>query len=220
MTHFPSSEDADGGAFTREQTGAFSALRDKAISAGYRAPLWHAANSAGVLYYPESHFDAVRPGIALYGRCPVEGLVCPLELRQALTLKTRITRIRSMPAGASISYSRSYRTRRPSRIALLPVGYADGFPRQLSNRGEVLVRGRRAPVVGQVCMDMALADVTDIADASEWDEAVLCGTQGAETITVEDMARTAETVAHCLLTGISKRVPRIYRGGPDATRRG
>ena len=210
MTHLASAEEDSDIAFTREQVADFCALKAGLEAAGFRIPLWHAANSAGIMYYPESHFSAVRPGIVLYGCYPSSEMSRPLELRQALTFKTRILRIREMPTGATISYGRTYRTVRPSRIALLPVGYADGFSRRLSNCGQVLVRGRRAPVVGRVCMDMTLVDVTEIPGVCEGDEVVIYGSQDGETISVEDVSITLDTSPHTLLTAIGKRVPRTY----------
>ena len=142
-------------------------------------PLWHAANSAGILLHPESHLDAVRPGLALYGGFPAARVPPPTKLRQAMTLKTRIVLVRDFPAGATLGYGRTFRTARASRIAALPIGYADGFSRANSNKGQALVRGRRAPIVGRVSMDTVLVDVTDVAGAQAGDEAVLYGRQGA-----------------------------------------
>lgn len=211
MTHFPSADEEKAVAYTRGQIAAFRELKQNLTAAGVRIPLWHAANSAGLLFYPEAHFDAVRPGLSLYGSYPSPEMGRPVELRQALTFKTRIARIRDMPEGATLSYGRTYTTTRPARIATLPVGYADGFSRLLSNRGEVLIRGRRAPVVGRVCMDLTLADVTEVPGASEGDEVVLYGTQQGESISIEEIALMLGTVPQEVMTSVSKRVPRVYR---------
>jgi len=213
MTHFPSADEEAAAGFTREQISAFRGLRRRFESAGLRIPLWHAANSAGVLYYPESHLDAVRPGISLYGAYPSPEMSRPVSLRQAMTLKTRIAVIREMAAGAAIGYGRTFRTGRPSRIALLPVGYADGYDRRISNRGEVLVRGRRVPVVGRVSMDLTTVDVTDVPGARAGDEVILYGSQGDESISIEEVADLLGTVRQEVMTSVSARVPRLYRGG-------
>jgi len=210
MTHFPSADEPDGVAYTRAQIATFLRLRTEIEAAGIRIPLWHAANSAGLLYFPESHLDAVRPGIALYGAYPDPDMPRPVTLRQALTLKTRIVRIRDLPAGSYISYGRTFRTDRPSRIATLPLGYADGYARAHSNRGEALVRGRRAPIAGRVCMDLMLVDVSDLPDAREGDEVVLYGRQGGETISVNALAQRLNTVPNEVMTSLGRRVPRVY----------
>ena len=210
MTHCPSPDEEDAAEFTNAQIAAFRDLKSALDNHPPPIPLWHAAGSAAILYYPASHFNAVRPGIALYGCYPSPRMPRPLPLRQAMTLATRIASIRNMPAGAAISYGRTWRTPRPSRIALLPIGYADGFDRRLSNRGHVLVRGRRAPVVGRICMDLSLVDVTDIPDAREDDPVVLYGTQGGESISVEEVAAALELIPHVLLCAVSARVPRTY----------
>lgn len=211
MTHFPSADEPEARDFTLGQIAAFSKLRLTLAAAGIEIPLWHAANSAGTLYYPESHFDAIRPGLSLYGSYPFAKLETAAKLRQALTFKTRIVRIREMPTGATISYGRTHTLARPSRIATLPVGYADGFNRRFSHRGQVLVRGKRAPVVGRVCMDLTLIDVTNINGASEGDEVVLYGSQGDSRITIDEVALFLDTAQQEVMTSITKRVPRVYR---------
>jgi len=212
MTHLPSSDEEEGVEFTRAQLARFRAIKAELEAAGFEAPLWHAANTAGVVGFPEAHCNAIRPGIGLYGCYPSQDMPQPLALRQAMTWKTAIARLRNMPADATVSYGRTWRAERPSRIALLSVGYADGYDRRLSNRGEVLVRGRRAPVVGRVCMDMTMVDVTDIPDASEGDEVVLLGAQGEDAISIGEMAGVLNTIPHVVITGIGKRVPRTYYG--------
>jgi len=214
MTHFPSADEPGADEFTLQQIRVFLYMRDQAQTAGIKIPLWHAANSAAVLRFPESHLDAIRPGLALYGGNPCCSARPPVELRQVMTFKTQIAHVREMPAGATISYGRAYRTRRPSRIAVLPVGYADGYRRGLSHRAHVLVRGRCAPVVGRVTMDMIMVDVTDIPGASTGDEVVLYGRQGAEEISIEDVAELLDTIPYEVMTAVSARVPRVYVGLP------
>jgi alanine racemase len=220
MTHFPSADEAGGGPaaagsdgveFTRRQIGAFLKIREAVAAAGIRVPLWHAANSAGILLHPESRLDAVRPGLALYGGFPAAQVPPPTKLRQAMTLKTRIVLVRDFAAGAVLGYGRTFRTARPSRIAALPIGYADGFSRANSNRGQALVRGRRAPIVGRVSMDTVLVDVTDVAGAQPGDEAVLYGRQGEAEISIAEAAERLGTIPYELMTALTARVPRICR---------
>jgi len=212
MTHFAVADEEQGVAFTREQIAVFLRVRQELEYAGLRIPLWHAANSAGLLYHPESHLDAVRPGVSLYGAYPSPGMSRPVRLRQAMTFKTRIAAIREMPASATVGYGRTKRLERQSRIGLLPVGYADGYDRRLSNRGEVLVRGRRVPVAGRVSMDLVTVDLTDVPEAAAGDEVVLYGSQGSEAVTIESVADLLGTVRQEVMTSVGARVPRVYKG--------
>jgi alanine racemase len=211
MTHFANADRPDGGDYTRDQIGAFAAIRRSLEAHGPHIPLWHAANSAGALFFAGGRFNGVRPGIALYGGMRSEDEPPGGALRQALAFKTRIAYLRPVAAGAKLGYGSTAVLHRPSRIAVLPVGYADGYPLQFGNRGEVLVRGRRAPVVGQVCMDMTLVDVTDIYDAGEGDEVVLYGRQGGEALRIVDLADKLGVVPYLLFTQIGRRVPRVYK---------
>jgi alanine racemase len=214
MTHFPSAD--EGGAdFTRGQIGAFLKIREAVAAAGIRAPLWHAANSAGILLHPESHLDAVRPGLALYGGFPTAKAPPPTKLRQAMTLKTRIVLIRDFPVGTTLGYGRTFRTERASRIAALPIGYADGFSRANSNKGQALVCGRRVPIVGRVSMDTVLVDVTDTPGAEAGDEVVLYGRQGEAEISIVEAAETLGTIPYELMTALTARVPRKVRSTRD-----
>jgi alanine racemase len=210
LTHFPAADEG-GEDFTRAQIAAFLKIREAVSAAGIQVPLWHAANSAGLLLHPESRLDAVRPGLALYGGIPAEQLPPQVKLRQAMTLKTRIVLVRDFPAGATLGYGRTFRTARASRIAALPIGYADGFSRANSNRGQALVRGRRAPIVGRVSMDTILVDVTDAAGAETGDEVVLYGRQGEAEVSIAEAAGTLGTIPYELMTGLTARVPRIWR---------
>jgi alanine racemase len=181
----------------------------------------HAANSAAVikgsrgLADPATRstegplYDAVRPGIMLYG-CRPGPDVGGVDLRPVLALTTRVLFLKRVPADTPISYGRTFVTRRESLIAVLPIGYADGYPRSLSNRGSVLIRGRRAPVVGRVCMDLTMIDVTEVPDAAEGDDVVLIGTQREASLPAEEVAEAAGTIAYELLCGIGPRVPRRY----------
>jgi alanine racemase len=219
FTHFSSADNADPG-FTQNQIKSFQSSLNLLKKAKLNVPLAHCANSAALLQFPESQYDLVRPGIALYGASPAPGLATVINslttknkkfsLRPVMQWKTRILSINSLPPGSSVSYGKKFVTQRDSRIATLPVGYADGLERLLTNRMQVLVRGHKTPQVGTICMDMAMIDVTDISGVQEGDEVVLFGQQGKESITADEMAEQAGTLSYEILCGVGKRVPRIY----------
>lgn len=154
----------------------------------------------------------VRPGLVLYGIHPWPGLKRIVDLRPVLSWKTRVVFVKTIARGTPLSYGWTWRARRRSRIATLPVGYADGYRRELSNRGEVLVKGRRCPVVGRVTMDQILVDVTGVSGMDAGEEVVLMGSQGRERVSAEEMADRAGTIPYDILCGLSKRVPRVLRG--------
>lgn len=206
-THFASADVADE-APTREALARFQACLALARDQGFGGLVNHAANSAAAVRFPEARFDAVRPGLALYGAMPSPHVALP-GLEAALRLTTRVMAVRDLAAGTTVSYGGLWRAARPSRIATLPVGYADGYPRHVEG-AEVLVRGRRAPVVGAVCMDMLMVDVTDVPGATVGDVVTLIGNDGAQTISIDQIARWAGTISYEILCGISKRVPRVY----------
>ena len=172
---------------------------------------FHAATSAAALRFPATRFDLVRPGIVLYGAAPSEHVPVP-GLRPVLSLRTRINALRSVPAGTAVSYGGTFVTSRASIIATLPVGYADGYSRALSNQAQVLLRGRRAPLVGTVCMDLCMVDVTDVEGVAVGDRVTLLGGEGEgdQVITPEELAGWAGTISYEVLAGITRRVPRIY----------
>jgi len=208
MTHFSTADEEDL-SFAREQMARFRGLLDRLEDAGV-CPRWrHAANSGAIVYLPNAHLDLVRSGLLTYGIPPRPG-PCPLCLWPALALKARITQLRTARKGESISYGRTFVTERTSRLALVPLGYADGYSRGLSNRGEVLVRGCRARVVGRVCMDQFVADVTDVEGVCVGDEVVLIGRQGEEEITVWDVAGAMDGIAHEVVAMLGVRLPRWY----------
>ncbi|MBI3606787.1 MAG: alanine racemase [Nitrospirae bacterium] len=217
MTHFADADLADP-AFAREQMARFDRVIAVLAARGIAVGLRHAANSAavmavsrdGVAGLEAALYDAVRPGIMLYGCRPGPSVGPAVDLRPVLSLTTRIGLLKRVPSGTPISYGRTFVTRRPSLIAILPIGYADGYPRALSNVGAVVVRGRRAPVTGRVCMDLTMADVTDVPGVSEGDDVAVIGTQGDTSISAEDAAAAAGTIAYELLCGIGPRVPRRY----------
>lgn len=172
-------------------------------------PLRHMANSAAALTLPWSLFDAVRPGLLLYGVSPVRD---DFGLRPVMKVRSNILAVRDFPAGVPVSYGGTFVTARDSRIAVLPLGYADGYCRLFSNNAFVLIRGKRAPVVGRVCMDLTMADVTDIPDADEGDEAVLLGVQGGDRIQAAELADRSSSISYEILTGLGSRARREYRG--------
>lgn len=209
FTHFATADWADP-AHTRRQLETFIQVKQAAARAGFTVPLTHAANSAATMRLPEAHFDAVRPGIAMYGMEPSSEWPPVFEIRPALALKSTVSRVRMLPAGAGVSYGRIHVTARPTRVALVPVGYGDGYHRVLSNQGAVLIRGRRAPIIGRVCMDQFVVDAGLIPDVQPDDEVVLVGRQGGEMIRAEDVAALAGTINYEVTTGLLPRVARVY----------
>ena len=217
MTHLACADAEESQAeagFTAEQVARFEEATQRLRRAGTidDSTIRHAANSAALLR-GDAIFDAVRPGIALFGVSPV--LAGKSELRAAMRVRSEIVDIRTVEAGESVGYGALYRASRPTRIATVPMGYADGLSRQLSNRGHLLVRGRRAPLVGAVSMDMSMIDVTDIPGTSLRDEVVVLGAQegalGKDAITADEIAAHGGTIAWEVLTSVSRRVPRFYR---------
>ena len=209
MTHFADADLKDK-QFASAQMDRFETLVRSLEERGIAIPLRHAANSAAVLEYDRALLTMVRPGLMLYGYDPLERRGTG-DLRPVLSLVSRIAYLKQVPAGVPISYGRTFVTKRESRIATVPIGYADGYSRSLSNRGEALVRGRRATVAGRVCMDMIMLDVTDVPGAAEGDEVVLIGCQGSACISADDVAEKTGTIAYEVLCGISARVPRITK---------
>ncbi|HUH01355.1 MAG TPA: alanine racemase [Kofleriaceae bacterium] len=193
---------------------------DRALAAlradGFAPRLVHAANSAGTIRFPAARRDRVRCGIAVYGN----GVAPPGEaLAQAMRLVTHVAQLRVVPAGSTVSYGALWRATRETRAAILPVGYADGFSRRLTGAAQVLIGGRRCPVIGAISMDITVADVTALGDAvAMGDEAVLLGAQGDELITVADVAAQSGVVEYEVTCGVSKRVPRVYAGGAGGNR--
>lgn len=209
FSHFSQAENVEG-SYTLKQLETFRHVVERVRSAGHRPSQIHLANSASVITLPDAHFNLVRPGLMLYGVYPGPKMVRQISLKPALSWKTRILQLKKLPKGSSVSYGQTFVTKRESLIATLPVGYADGYPRLLSNRGAVLIGGKRAPIVGRVCMDLTMVDVTDIEKTKQGDEVVLLGKQDSDAISADEMAGWAETIPYEILTSISARVPRIY----------
>ncbi|MBV9495434.1 MAG: alanine racemase, partial [Acidobacteria bacterium] len=202
-THLANADDP-GDPFTETQIANYDRMLAELQAAGVDAPRHHFANSAATLRHLVRPGDFARVGIALYGPGPS----APTE--SMLRWRTEILRLKQLPAGAPVGYGTTWRASRPSRIATLPVGYADGFSRRNSSNGDVLVRGRRAPIVGRVSMDLVTIDVTDIPDAAYGDEVVLLGTQGEGHISADELAARTGTISFDVFTGIGARVPRVH----------
>lgn len=208
-THFPTADEKDPG-FAREQIARFDQIIQSMRGEHIPVPARHAANSGAIAQLPSAHMDLVRPGLSLYGYHPTDDMRLDLDLRPAMTLKTRVSFLKNLPAGASVSYGRTYTTSRPTRAATLPIGYADGFNRLLSNRGAVLIHGKRAPIMGRICMDQCVVDVTDLPQVRVGDEVVVYGTQGGETLSVESVAKALGTIPNEVVCAVGKRIPRVH----------
>lgn len=209
-THFAGSDLADK-TFAQRQLARFLELAERLRRSGIAFRHVHAANSAALLDLPDSHLDLVRPGIALYGLYPSAHVDrSRVVLKPALTLKARIVQIKEVPAGFKVSYGMTYETRRPTRIATVSVGYADGLRRSLGGRGFMLVRGSRAPIVGRVCMDLTMLDVGDIDGLRTGDEVIVFGGDGTGAPTADEIASELGTISYEIVTSIPSRVPRVY----------
>ena len=213
FTHFSAADsisNTEDRTFTELQISRFKEVIAELEGNGIQIPLKHAANSAGTLKFSSSYFDMVRPGIIIYGLNPSTEVTDVVNLEPAMSFKTAIVYLKTVPPGASIGYGRTFITEKESVIATLPVGYADGYNRLLSNKGEVLVRGKRAPVIGRVCMDMTMIDVTHIPEVKIGDEVVLYGKQGCAEISVDEIANNIGTIPYEVVSTVGKRVPREY----------
>lgn len=197
--------------YTLDQIESFEGLIKSLEAGGISIPYKHAANSIATVRFKESHLNLVRPGLIIYGMHPKRGYEKFIKLRPAMSLKTKVVYLKSVPPGRSISYGRTYITQKYTRIATLPIGYADGYGRVLSNKAQVLLRGERAPVIGKVTMDQTMIDVGHIKGVSIGDEVVLIGRQGRDCIKAEKLARLAGTIPYEIVSTITDRVPRIFK---------
>ena len=204
----------DDSSYVGRQLSAFRSLLDRLAQEGIRPPLVHLANSAAVFHYPEACFNLVRCGASLYGIDP--GNLHRQPLSPILTLKSQVIFIKDLPPGSAVGYGGTYLTSRPTRTAILPVGYNDGLPLLLSNRGRVLVRGKSAPIVGRISMDYTTVDISHLPGVHVGDEVVLLGTQWENTITLTEVATLAQTIPYQLTCALGKRVLRRYLDGPPA----
>ncbi|MFO0682729.1 MAG: alanine racemase [Sandaracinus sp.] len=209
MTHL-SSADTDA-EVTRTQLKLFDEARALVFAAGHTPGTLHVANTAATLVHPAARFDMVRPGGALFGIGM--GLKEARELRGAMRIRTEIISLRAIEAGTHVGYDGTFVARDRTLVATVPIGYGDGLPRQLGNRGVMLVRGQRCPIIGRVSMDLTMIDVTAVPGVAGGDEVVVLGAQGTETITTDEVAALSGTIAYDVLTAVSRRVPRTYVGG-------
>ena len=214
FTHFAKADEEDE-SYTRQQVREFTSFIEQLKAAGVCPREIHAANSAGILNYAESYFTMVRAGIILYGSYPSEFMAQnQMVLKPALSICARLIFVKDVPEGRSISYGGIYQTDRKTRIGTVSIGYADGYLRLLSNRGRVLIRGQYAPVIGRVCMDQLMVDLSAIPEATAGDEVVLIGKQGERRISIEEVAEICQTINYEIMCVIGKRVPRdYYRNG-------
>jgi len=215
-THFADADSPDK-SYTEDQVSRFMKILSGLKASGIVPELAHAANSAAVIDFPESHLDMVRPGISIYGSYPSQTVdKNKVTLKPAMTLKTKIIQLKNVPEGFKVSYNRTWETKVPTVIATIPMGYADGINRLLSSKAFMLVKGQRAPVAGRVCMDLTMLDVGHIPGVAVEDEVVVFGNQGGETLLVEEHAQAASTISYEIFTRIGDRVERIYnRKGPS-----
>lgn len=209
MTHYACADSADLSNAQR-QTEVFAEVSQAATARAGRPLLRHAANSAALLAMPQSRFDAVRPGIMLYGSCPSETLAGSADLRGVMTLSAPVVFLKDVLPGTPISYGHTWRAERPSRIATVAIGYGDGLPRRLSSAGSAVVRGTAAPIAGRICMDQTMLDVTDVPEVAVGDEAVFWGGQGHAGNRCDGVAWSIGTIPYELTCQVTPRVPRIY----------
>jgi len=210
-THFASADSSDK-TYAGKQFEIFLDFLNELRRAGINPPLCHAANSAAIIDLPETHLDMVRAGIAIYGLYPSNEVnKRRIVLKPAMTLKSKIVHLKKVPPGFKVSYGSTYQTPKPTTIASIPVGYADGFNRLLSSRGHMLVRGRRAPIVGRVCMDQTMLDVGHIPGVNLEDEVVIFGKQKDGSITVDEIAASLNTINYEIVSALTARIPISYQ---------
>ncbi|GIM46242.1 alanine racemase [Collibacillus ludicampi] len=210
FTHLATADEADK-RYMWEQVNRWNDIVHAIEEQGIKIPLKHVANSAATIDHPELHLDMVRIGISMYGYYPSSEVHKEhVHLRPALTFKSRVIHVKTLPGEQSISYGATYRTKNEERIATIPVGYADGYSRLLSNRGFVLVGGKRCPIVGRVCMDQLMVNVTHVPDVKVGDEVVLYGSQGQEQIHLDEVASIIGTISYEIACAVGRRVPRVY----------
>jgi alanine racemase len=209
MTHFPMSDELDK-SFALLQIMRMQQLAQSFSDHGYHIPLWHMCNSGGLLDLPDARMNMVRCGILLYGIYPSKAVQKPLALRPVMTLKTHIVAIKELQRGATVGYGRRYTAQGPERIAVLPIGYADGYDRKLRNIGRVLLHGRQAPIIGGLCMDACFIHIGAIPEARIGDPVILMGRDGNEIITPHDIADLIGSVSYEVIARFGKRIPRVY----------
>ena len=217
FSHFSTADESDK-SFTLKQAKIFDEFVALLESKGLNFRIKHICNSAGIIDLaerdkPNFKYDMVRSGIMTYGLYPSEDVNKEkIKLEPAMRLVSHIAYVKEVPAGFTVSYGKTFVTKRKTKIATIPVGYGDGYPRALSNKGKVLIGGKFAPIIGRVCMDQFMVDVTEIENVKQGDEVVLVGTQGEKALTVEEVSELAGTFNYEFICGINKRVPRVYVG--------
>ena len=210
FTHFAKADETDKTSANR-QLADYMHMADLLRGRGVEIPLRHCSNSAGILDLPQANLDIARAGITLYGLHPSEEVHLErMDMRPVMSLKSRVVHVKTLPEGYGISYGATYVTPSERRIATIPVGYGDGYARSLSNKGDVLIRGRRAPICGRVCMDQFMVDVTDIPDVCAGDEVTLIGTDGEEHITLEELGEKSGRFNYEFACDLGKRIPRVF----------
>lgn len=211
FTHFASADESER-EYTNMQFERYMSVCNELLKEGIDIPVKHVCNSGGIMQYPEMYLNMVRPGIILYGLYPSSEVDrSKLKLKPAMTLKANVILVKDVEPNTCISYGRTFRTSRKSRIATIPIGYADGYTRILSNKGKVLINGEFAPIVGRICMDQCMVDVTDLnREVHVGDEVVLFGCQGNESISVDEVASQIGTINYETICVIGKRIPRVY----------
>lgn len=210
FTHFARADETDRTA-TARQLARFEKFIEMLKENSVRLPICHCSNSAGILEYPQANKEVVRAGITIYGIYPSDEVRKePVPLTPVMQLKSHVSFLKEVEPGVQVSYGGTFETTRKTKIATIPVGYADGYPRQLSNKGWVLIRGHRAPILGRVCMDQFMVDVTDIPGVQDFDEAVLLGKSGESEIKVEELSDLSGRFPYEFVCDITKRVPRVY----------
>ena len=210
FTHFSSSDSPSAKDETENQFMLFNSAVKSLCQKGFSFQYRHCCNSGAILDFPNMHLDMVRPGVILYGLLPSSEIKNKLDLKPSMALKTAISQIKTVDSGVRVSYGGTYETDKKTVLATLPIGYADGFFRAMSNKGFVLIGGKPAPIVGRICMDQMLVDITQNPDCSDKTVATVIGTDGGGQILAEDLARLSGTINYEIVCDIGKRVPRIY----------
>jgi len=204
-THLSSADSST--AFTKQQISKFETVRKQLVESGFKFKYYHISASGGILKYPEAHYNMVRPGIIIYGYLPNENMKDIIDLKPTTKLKSSIVFIKDVEKGEPISYGRTYITSKKTKVATIPIGYADGVRRSLSNKGNVIIHGKLAPIIGNICMDNFMVDITDIPDAKIGDEVILWDN---DKIKIEDIADVCGTINYEILCGVQNRIPRKY----------
>lgn len=209
FTHFSTADEKDK-SFTKKQFERFLYMTEGIEKRGHKGLIRHCANSAAIIDMPELQLDMARAGIIIYGMLPSNEVGRGLDLQPAMSIKTHVSYVKELPEGVGVGYGRTYYTNKHTRIATIPIGYADGYSRQLSNRARVIVNGEYAPVIGNVCMDQMMIDVTHIENVKMGDEVIIMGRDGNKSVTAEELGSLMGTINYEVVCGIGKRVPRVY----------